>query len=221
MAGDDETDRNPLARLRQRAHRFFGPRRTSGSAEERLRAAEAKYRTLVEQLPLVTYIDALTETASAIYASPQVETLLGYTAEEWVGDPEFFPLILHPVPLFRHEHRAFVADENRAVGLAAGGAHRNDALGRARLRLALRQDLALSVDRVAAMNEEIRLGATHGVVDPHAATLEVDAPALAHRVRGPGEVQISRGIRRLQGTSRISSPGILSPTRLRRRWSTS
>src|SRR5205085_8562440 len=97
MAGDDETERNPLARLRQGAHRFFGSRRSaSDSAEERLRAAEAKYRTLVEQLPLVTYIDALTETASAIYASPQVETLLGYTAEEWVGDPEFFPLILHP-----------------------------------------------------------------------------------------------------------------------------
>jgi diguanylate cyclase (GGDEF)-like protein/PAS domain S-box-containing protein len=69
-------------------------RRTS--TEARLRAAEAKYRTLVEQLPLVTYIDALTASATSLYASPQVETLLGYSVDEWLGDPEFFPKLLHP-----------------------------------------------------------------------------------------------------------------------------
>jgi diguanylate cyclase (GGDEF)-like protein/PAS domain S-box-containing protein len=69
-------------------------RRTS--AEARLRAAEAKYRTLVEQLPLVTYIDALTASATSLYASPQVESLLGYSVEEWLTDPEFFPKLLHP-----------------------------------------------------------------------------------------------------------------------------
>jgi diguanylate cyclase (GGDEF)-like protein/PAS domain S-box-containing protein len=62
----------------------------------RLRAAEAKYRTLVEQLPLVTYIDALTASATSLYASPQVEALLGYTVDEWLTDPEFFPKLLHP-----------------------------------------------------------------------------------------------------------------------------
>ena len=66
------------------------------SAEARLRAAEAKYRTLVEQLPLVTYIDALTASATSLYASPQVEPLLGYTVDEWLTDPEFFPKLLHP-----------------------------------------------------------------------------------------------------------------------------
>jgi diguanylate cyclase (GGDEF)-like protein/PAS domain S-box-containing protein len=69
-------------------------RRTS--AELRLQAAEAKYRTLVEQLPLVTYIDALTASATSLYASPQVEPLLGYTVDEWLTDPEFFPKLLHP-----------------------------------------------------------------------------------------------------------------------------
>jgi diguanylate cyclase (GGDEF)-like protein/PAS domain S-box-containing protein len=76
--------------------RLVASRRRRGRAEERLRAAEAKYRTLVEQLPLVTYIDALTASATSLYASPQVETLLGYTVDEWLGDPEFFPKILHP-----------------------------------------------------------------------------------------------------------------------------
>src|SRR5690349_20907686 len=66
------------------------------TARDRLRYAEAKYRTLVEQLPLVTYIDALTATASGIYASPQIESLLGYTPDEWINDPEIFAKLLHP-----------------------------------------------------------------------------------------------------------------------------
>jgi PAS domain S-box-containing protein len=46
-------------------------------AEEAQHAAEARYRTLVEQLPLVTYVAAL-DTGAAIYMGPQVEKLLGY-----------------------------------------------------------------------------------------------------------------------------------------------
>ena len=70
--------------------------RRGTTARDRLRHAEAKYRTLVEQLPLVTYIDALTATASGIYASPQIESLLGYSADAWIGDPEIFAKLLHP-----------------------------------------------------------------------------------------------------------------------------
>ena len=70
--------------------------RRGATARDQLRHAEAKYRTLVEQLPLVTYIDALTATASGIYASPQIESLLGYTPEEWIDDPEIFAKLLHP-----------------------------------------------------------------------------------------------------------------------------
>jgi diguanylate cyclase (GGDEF)-like protein/PAS domain S-box-containing protein len=70
--------------------------RRRATARDRLRLAEAKYRTLVEQLPLVTYIDALTPTASGIYASPQIESLLGYSPQEWIDDPEIFARLLHP-----------------------------------------------------------------------------------------------------------------------------
>jgi PAS domain S-box-containing protein len=65
-------------------------------SEERLGEAEKRYRTLVEQLPLATYIDALDETSSAIYMSPQIEAMLGYTTEEWTTDKELFPKLLHP-----------------------------------------------------------------------------------------------------------------------------
>ena len=64
-------------------------------AEEQLRQAETRYRTLVEQLPLVSYLERLDE-ESAMYMSPQIAALLGYTAEEWVSDPTFFGKVLHP-----------------------------------------------------------------------------------------------------------------------------
>ncbi len=70
--------------------------RGGGTTAVRLRHAEAKYQTLVEQLPLVTYIDALTATASGLFASPQIQSLLGYSPEEWIGDPEMFVKLLHP-----------------------------------------------------------------------------------------------------------------------------
>ena len=46
--------------------------------EERLRQAEAKYRTLVEQLPLATYINSIGLPLQTTYMSPQIERMLGY-----------------------------------------------------------------------------------------------------------------------------------------------
>jgi PAS domain S-box-containing protein len=63
---------------------------------ERERVVEARYRSLVEQIPLVIYIDALDEPSSNIYTSPQIEGLMGYSPEEWVEDPELFKKLLHP-----------------------------------------------------------------------------------------------------------------------------
>jgi two-component system, cell cycle sensor histidine kinase and response regulator CckA len=66
------------------------------ATEETLRAAEARYRTFVESLPIVTYVDELDATSSSIYASPQIERLSGYAAEEWAADPDLFVRLLHP-----------------------------------------------------------------------------------------------------------------------------
>ena len=63
--------------------------------EERLRAAEQRYRTLVEQLPLVIYVDAIDAVSSNLYTSPQVEPLLGYAPKEWQDDAALFVRILH------------------------------------------------------------------------------------------------------------------------------
>jgi PAS domain S-box-containing protein len=65
-------------------------------AEEALRENEAKYRTLVEQIPASVYIAALDETSGTLYQSPQIEQIVGFTADEWVADPELWANRLHP-----------------------------------------------------------------------------------------------------------------------------
>ncbi|MDP9329852.1 MAG: EAL domain-containing protein [Actinomycetota bacterium] len=64
------------------------------------REIEARYRTLVEHIPAVTYVDAYADedpaTSIPIYVSPQVESLLGYSVEEWMSDPGLWEKVLHP-----------------------------------------------------------------------------------------------------------------------------
>jgi PAS domain S-box-containing protein len=62
---------------------------------ERLGEAEAKYRSLAAHLPLVTYVYPVGERAGALFVSPQVEALLGYSAEEWLAQPELFERLVH------------------------------------------------------------------------------------------------------------------------------
>jgi PAS domain S-box-containing protein len=68
-------------------------------AEEALRESEAKYRTLIEQIPAITYVEAIDEGEpehNILYVSPQIEDLLGYSAEEWRTVPELWAGLLHP-----------------------------------------------------------------------------------------------------------------------------
>ncbi|HEY7562440.1 MAG TPA: PAS domain S-box protein [Gaiellaceae bacterium] len=64
--------------------------------EERLRETDAKYRALTEQLPAITYVHPVGERGAPIYVSPQVASVLGYSAQEWVAQPELFYRLLHP-----------------------------------------------------------------------------------------------------------------------------
>jgi len=65
-------------------------------AEARLRAAEARYRTLVEQIPAVTFMAVLGEGKNEVYVSPHIEQMLGFTQEEWLGNPFLWYRQLHP-----------------------------------------------------------------------------------------------------------------------------
>ena len=65
-------------------------------AEEKLQESETRYRTLVEQIPAVIYIDAVDEANSAMYRSPHVREVLGYEPEEFSSSPDFWQNLLHP-----------------------------------------------------------------------------------------------------------------------------
>jgi PAS domain S-box-containing protein len=56
---------------------------------------EEKYRALVEQVPAIIYIAALTLKSGTLYVSPQIE-ITGYTANEWIADPGLWHNTLHP-----------------------------------------------------------------------------------------------------------------------------
>jgi diguanylate cyclase (GGDEF)-like protein/PAS domain S-box-containing protein len=65
-------------------------------AERTQRLEHDRYRSMIEHGPAVSYIDATDENASAIFISPQIEGLLGYSVQEWIDDEEMWPKLLHP-----------------------------------------------------------------------------------------------------------------------------
>src|SRR4051794_11533172 len=78
-------------------------RQGSGWAEEeisdlvrQLASAGGEYRRLVERLPAIIYSAELGEHGRWRYVSPQVEKILGYTAEEWASDPTLWASRIHP-----------------------------------------------------------------------------------------------------------------------------
>ena len=57
-------------------------------AEDRLRETERRYRTLVERIPAVTFVDRADRAGGSeesLYVSPQIEPMLGYTSQEWAA----------------------------------------------------------------------------------------------------------------------------------------
>ncbi|MFI5096796.1 MAG: PAS domain S-box protein [Candidatus Acidiferrales bacterium] len=65
-------------------------------AEKARAEAEAKYKMLVEQVNAITYIAEVGIEGQWFYVSPQVEAILGYTPEEWLGIARRWPQFIHP-----------------------------------------------------------------------------------------------------------------------------
>jgi len=65
-------------------------------AASRLRAAEQRFQTLVEQIPAVTFMAVLGEGHNEVYVSPHIEQMLGYSQREWLEDPFLWYWRLHP-----------------------------------------------------------------------------------------------------------------------------
>jgi PAS domain S-box-containing protein len=85
---------------------------TRHEAEERLRAAEQRFRVLVEQMPAAIYTETITPGTSygveIDYLSPQFERLVGRVPETLLGDVANWPTVIHP-----DDRAAFVAENER------------------------------------------------------------------------------------------------------------
>lgn len=56
----------------------------------------ARYKTLVEQIPAVIFMAFLDQGLSESYVSPHIETILGFTQEQWLNDPVRWYNQIHP-----------------------------------------------------------------------------------------------------------------------------
>lgn len=104
-----DVDRQYLDLLPTAIQRMLRERRL---AKEK-RQAEAKFRTLVEQIQAITYMVGPEQSARLIYISPQIR-ILGYSPDEWLNDPELPWRSMHP------DDRSAATQairENRGMGL--------------------------------------------------------------------------------------------------------
>ncbi|MEZ5098973.1 MAG: PAS domain S-box protein [Thermoleophilia bacterium] len=67
-------------------------------ARRQLAEAEERFRSLVESMPIVMYIDELDEQRSTrtVYANQRIAEVTGYGPAEWIGTPGMFERVLHP-----------------------------------------------------------------------------------------------------------------------------
>ncbi|HEV2743177.1 MAG TPA: PAS domain-containing protein, partial [Rubrobacter sp.] len=65
-------------------------------AEARLREAEIRYRSLVERIPAIIYVQEGAEPSATTYISPQAEQMLGYPQERFTNDPGWWVELIHP-----------------------------------------------------------------------------------------------------------------------------
>ena len=64
-------------------------------------SADDRYRALIEQIPAVVFLAQMDGGLGEAYVSPQIETILGFTQEEWLADPILWFRQLHPGDKFR------------------------------------------------------------------------------------------------------------------------
>jgi two-component system, cell cycle sensor histidine kinase and response regulator CckA len=65
-------------------------------AERSRQEAESKYQTLIEQVAAISYIAELGIDGQWLYVSPQVETMFGFAADEWLAGSRQWTKHIHP-----------------------------------------------------------------------------------------------------------------------------
>jgi PAS domain S-box-containing protein len=105
---NDPTEQEAIAGLLRLAHRASDgfavhalPRMRDHVAEQDTatesggKLPDSMYRTMLEQLPVVSFMARLDGEFSEMYVSPQIEGLLGFSQEEWLDNPILWYERLH------------------------------------------------------------------------------------------------------------------------------
>ena len=82
-------------------------------AEEHLRAAEERYRAIVEHVPAAIYVDVPDGSMQSRYVS-QIEQIMGCTPEEFIAQPELW------LELMPDEHQRAEMRETYVEAIARG-----------------------------------------------------------------------------------------------------
>jgi PAS domain S-box-containing protein len=77
---------------------FLGTRarRRERARQDELDRAEARFRALIDGLPLVTWLTEPGDRSSTLYVSPLIDELTGFSPAEWTEEPDLFSKLLHP-----------------------------------------------------------------------------------------------------------------------------
>jgi PAS domain S-box-containing protein len=139
------------------------------TAVAQLRKMEARYRTLVEGIPAVTFMAPVDEAPGRgeLYVSPQIEQLLGFSQREWLENPILWYTQLHPEDQqkwheefaqtvsggkeFRSVYR-FIARDGRVVWVQGEAKVVRDEAGRPLFL----QGVAFDITRIKEAEEELK-----------------------------------------------------------------
>jgi PAS domain S-box-containing protein len=140
------------------------------AAHRALQKAEERYRSLVEELPVIVYVAEPQPPYTSLYVSPTIATL-GYAVDEWLLSPDLWIRVLHPDDrdwVLARTHAAIAAGEvteaeYRVVGRDGGvrwlhdrGRLVRDSTGRALYRQGLMVDTTERKEAEEALHEQRR-----------------------------------------------------------------
>ena len=101
--------------LQQSLHRLTEEMEERAHTELLLREAQAKYRSLIEDVPAIVYISPLRDDSPWSYVSPQIAPVLGFTPQEWLAGPTWRDRI-HP-----EDRERVLTERTQAAGFGRRG----------------------------------------------------------------------------------------------------